>query len=279
MAEEVELTRTSPEIREQVERAENVQVVVAIAVLSGYLTILTEPDAPFQRFSFTVNVLAFVALLFLVGKLITLTLRPFYEHGWLREADRKVLPGMFVVIFAITFAIILPSAIPLPEFDYNRIIQWISQVIPGPLKATDIYILIWAIVSILVGWQYASWTAETMSQIETAAPNVRITFTSGERGETFPLTLKNPYDTEIPPEDISIDMVPSSGVSVDIPQAKKLDENVWRPRLAIPANDRLKVDIQIKRSEEAEDISDESIEIITKYLGRVQRRHVVELEG
>jgi|GEM_PF-5371416 len=279
MAEEVELSRTSPGTRKQVERAENVQVLVAIAVLSGYLTILTGPDAPFQSFSFAINVLAFVALLFLVGKLVTLSVRPFYEHTWLRAADRKLLPGTFVVMFVVTFAVILPSVIPLPGIDFDGLIQPISQAIPGPLEAADIYIGLWAILSLLVARQYASWTAETMSDLETAAPNVRISFTSGSRGQTFPLTLKNPYDEEIPPEDVRIEVEATSGVDVTIPQAKSLGEGIWRPRLAVPANDRMNVQIQITRSEGAEDISDESVEVVTKYLGRTQQKHVVELEG
>jgi hypothetical protein len=279
MAEEVELSRTSPGTRKQVERAENVQVLVAIAVLSGYLTILTDPEAPFQSFSFVINVLAFVALLFLVGKLVTLSVRPFYEHTWLRRADRKVLPGTFVVMFVVTVAVILPSVIPLPGIDFDGLIQSISQAIPGPVEATDIYIGLWAIVSLLVARQYASWTAKTMSDLETAAPNVRISFTSGSRGQTFPLTLKNPYDEEIPPEDVRIEVESTSGVGVDIPQAKSLGEGIWRPRLAVPANDRMNVQIQITRSEDAEDISDESVEVVIKYLGRTQQKHVVELEG
>lgn len=279
MAEEVELSRTPPGTRKQVERAENVQVLVAIAVLSGYLTILTDPEAPFQSFSFVINVLAFVALFFLVGKLVTLSVRPFYEHTWLREADRKVLPGTFVVMFVVTFAVILPSVIPLPGIDSDRLIQTISQAIPGPLEAADIYIGVCAIVSLLVACQYASWTAETMYDLETAAPNVRISFTSGSRGQTFPLTLKNPYDEEIPPEDVRIDVEATSGVNVDIPQAKSLGQGIWRPRLAVPANDRMNVQIQITQSEDAEDISDESVEVVTKYLGRTQQKHVVELEG
>lgn len=279
MAEEVELSRTSPSTRKQIERAENVQVLVAIAVLSGYLTILTGSDTPFSSFSFALNVLAFVALLFLAGKLVTLTLRPFYEHDWLRAADRKVLPGSFVVIFVISFAIILPSVVPPIGIDFGSLIQPISQAIPDPLKAADIYIIAWAIVSILVGRQYASWTAKTMSDLETATPNVRLTFTSGSRGQTFPLTLKNPYEEEIPPDDVRIEVEPTAGVDVDIPQAKQLGDYTWRPRLAIPPNERMEVKIQITRSEEAEDISEESVEVVTKYLGRVQQKHIVELEG
>lgn len=279
MAEEVELSRTSPEMRKQVERAENVQVLVAIAVLSGYLTILTDSNAPFQSFSFVIDVLAFVALMFLVGKLVTLSVRPFYEHSWLRKADRKALPGIFVVMFVLAFAVILPSVVPLPGINLDGVIQTILQVLSGPLEGADIYIGVWAILSLLGARQYAVWTAETMSDLETAAPNVRISFTSGSRGQTFPLELKNPYDEEIPPEDVRIEVEATSGVDVDIPQAKSLGEGIWRPRLAIPANERMNVRIQITRSEAAEDISEESVEVVTKYLGRTQQRHVVELEG
>lgn len=279
MAEEVELSRTSPGTRRQIERAENVQVLVAIAILSGYLTVLTNSNSPLQSFSFVINLLAFVAVVFLVGKLVTLSVRPFYEHSWLREADRKVLPGTFVVMFVVSFAVILPSLITIPGFDFDGLIRTISQAIPGPLEAADIYILVWAIVSILVAAQYASWTAETMSDLETAAPNVRISFTSGSQGQTFPLSIKNPYDEEIPPEDVRIEIETTSGVNVDIPLAKNLGEGVWRPRLAVPANDRMDIQIQITRSEDAEDISDELVEVVTKYLGRTQQKHVVELEG
>jgi hypothetical protein len=279
MAEEVELSRTSPETREQVERAENIQTLVAIAILSGYLTILTGGNAPFQSFSFAIKILAFVALLFLVGKLITLSVRPFYEHAWLRTADRKALPGIFVVMFVVTFAVILPSVIPLPGIDSDGFIQLISQILPDPLEAADIYIILCTTVSIVFAFQYASWTAETMSDLETAAPNVRISFTSGSRGQTFPLKLKNPDDKEIPPEDVRIEVEATSGVDVDIPQAKSLGEGIWRPRLAVPADDRMNVPIQINRSEDAEGISDESVEVVIKYLGRTQQKHVVELEG
>lgn len=279
MAEEVELSRTSPETREQVERAENVQTLVAIAILSGYLTILTGGNAPFQSFSFTIKILAFVALLFLVGKLITLSVRPFYEHTWLRAADRKALPGIFVVMFVVTFAVILPSVIPFPGIDSDGFIELISQIIPDPFEAVDIYIFFWATLSLVAASRYASWTAETMSDLETAAPNVRISFTSGPRGQTFPLGLKNPYDERIPPKDIRIEIEATSGVDVSIPQAKSLGDSIWRPRLAVPADDRMIVQIQITRSEDAENISDESVEVVVKYLGRTQQKHVVELEG
>lgn len=279
MAEEVELSRTSPGTRKQVERAENVQVLVAIAILSGYLTILTDSDTLFQSFSFVIDVLAFVTLLFLVGKLVTLSVRPFYEHTWLREADRKALPGTFVIMFVITFAVILPSVVPLPGVDFGGVIQTLSRVIPGPLEAADIYIGIWAIVSLLVARQYASWTTETMSDLETATPNVPISFTSGSRGQTFPLTLKNPYDEEILPEDVRIEVEATSGVDVNISQAESLGEGIWQPRLAVPANGRMNIRIQITRSEDADEISEESVEVVTKYLGRTQQKHIVELEG
>lgn len=279
MAEEVELSRTPPGTRERVERAENVQVLVAIAILSGYLTTFTGGETPFQSFSHIIDVLALVALLFLIGKLVTLSVRPFYEHDWLRKADRKILPGAFVIIFVVTFAILLPSILPLKWLDLEGAIESISEALPGPLGLTDIYILPWAIVSILVARQYALWTAETMSDLETAAPNVRISFTSGSRGQTFPLTLKNSYNEQIPAEDVRIEAKPTPGVDVEIPQAKTLAENTWRPRLSIPANDRLNIKVKITRSDDAKDISERSVELVVKYLGRIQQRHVVELEG
>lgn len=274
MAEEVELSRT-PSIK-QVERAENVQVLVAIAVLSGYLTIRMGSDASFHSFFFfIINILSFIALLFLAGKLVTLSVRPFYEHAWLRKADRKVLPGIFVVMFIITFAVVLPLLILLP--DIGRLIQLISQSVLGRFQA--IYTLLWSVVSLLVAYQYASLTAKTMSDLETAAPNVRISFTSGSRGQTFPLTLKNPYNEKIDPEDIQIEIETTSGVDIDIPQAKSLGEGIWQPRLAIPPNDRMNIQIQITRPENADNISNESVEVVIKYLERIQQKHVVELEG
>lgn len=279
MSEGVKLTRPSPDLRKQIERAENVQVVVAVAVLSGYLTILTEDDSLFDSFSAAIDILAFVALVFLAGKLFTLTLRPFFQHNYLAFIDQKILPGMFAFIFLITFAVILPTVLPFPDVDFDVLIDRLSQIIPSPLEAADIYIFIWAVVSLIIGWRYASLTSETMSELETAAPDVRLTFSSGERGQTFPLTLKNPYDEEIPPEDIRIEVEPSSGVEVDVPQAENISTNVWRPRLQIPADSRMNVNFKITRSDDAEEISEESIEITTKYLGRVQQRNIVELEG
>lgn len=279
MTDEVELTRPSPDTRKQIERAENVQVVVAVAVLSGYLTILTEDDSLFESFSLAIDILAFAAVLFLAGKLLTLTVRPFYQHNYLAVIDQKILPWMFVFIFLITFAVIIPAVIPLPDFDFDALIDRISQIIPGGVGAADIYILFWALVSVLIGWQYASWTSKTMSELETAAPDVRFTFSSGKGGQTFPLTLKNPYDNEISPEDIRIKVEPSAGVEVDVPQAKELGANVWRPRMAIPADSRMNMHFQITRSDDKSEISEESVEITTEYLGRVQQRHIVELEG
>lgn len=279
MVEEVRLSRTSSETKGQVERAENVQVLVAIAVLSGYLSNFTSYNAPFQSFSFVIRLLALGAFLFLVGKLLTLTVRPFYEHAWLRKIDRKVLPVLFTLVFAITAAVIIPSIILPTDIEVGKTIQEFFQLTLGPLKTVDIYICVCAIASLAFGHQYALWIAKTMSELETTAPDVPISFTSGSQGETFPLELRNPYNNEIPPEDIRIEIESTSGVDVKINQAKSLGEGIWRPRLAVPSNSRMNIKIQITRSEEAEQISDESVKITTKYLNRTKNTNIVELSG
>lgn len=279
MSDEVELTRTSGRMTHQVERAENVQVLVAIAILSGYISLPESPDALFNSFSFALNVLAFVSLLFLGGKLITLTVRPVYSHQLLKKLDRKILPGFFVFIFLMAFGVILPSVIPISGQNIASFAQELSMGFPWGFDASDTYILIWALASIPFGYLYVSKTANKMSDLETVAPDVRLSFTSGSRGETFSFDLKNPHDEKIPPEDIRIELNPSPGVDVDIPDAKHLEERIWRPRLAVPANSRLGISVQITRSDESSEISDEHVEIITKYQGQTKRKQTVDLEG
>lgn len=281
MGNEVELTREPSTTQDQIERAENVQVLVALGVISGYLSIKSGRFPSFKPFMSTADAVSVISFLFLTGKLITLTFRPYRDHWILQKADRKWLPGAFVIAFVVSFATIPPTILPLPAVDFQRVILKMPEYVPSlfALTIADAYIVVWAILSILIGWRYATWTDRTMAELETAVPNVQVSFTSGSRGRTFPLTLKNPYDEEIPARDIQIAVSPSSGVEVDIPQAKKIDDNTWRPRLAIPPREPLQIRVKITRKEGKTEIDDESVEIETSYLGRPQKRHTVDLEG
>lgn len=280
MSSTIELRSDRGEIRDQIERAENVQVLVAIAILSGYLTLNTNETTLISSFETVVDILAFSALVFLFGKLLTLTVRPFKDHKVLREADRKVFPGIFLLTFSVTFAVIVYTIMPIPNFLANFSLQWdIPKIGAGKVQPADIYIILWSLLSAKAALTYKSWTSERMSVIETTAPTVTISFTSGSRGETFPLTLENPNSESVSPEDIRLEITPSSGVEVDIPEAKELGENTWRPRLAIPGNERLEMKINITRSDEADDVSEEEVKIETFFRGKLQRKHIVELEG
>lgn len=80
-------------------RRENVQVLVAIAVIGGYASFVSSRQSVFstQLGQILSQIMVGVSGIFLLVKLATITLRPDFDHRLIEKLDEWLLPFMFVM--------------------------------------------------------------------------------------------------------------------------------------------------------------------------------------
>jgi len=215
--------------RKRLARVERIQIAIAVAVLTGYLTLQTSqqflfsgpPTAcfPDSGFHCAVSFQALYASAFLLTKLTTMTIRPVldshkYENE-LQQLDDYVLPLAYLPF-------LLGSVISGVGLLWMRNFQLPFFIV--------IYITVEAVLLYTVGRWYATQYSDTMAQIRSSSTDSTVTVTGGPSGSSTFFKIENTSDSVLSEGEVRF-IVDSDNASVDIEQAVRDDsadsDRVW----------------------------------------------------
>lgn len=261
---------------DELRRAENFQLAITTVILSTYVSLSTS-DTQIVIWdidiAFPVSMAAFI---FLIGKLGVSTLRPYYDHIWMKRVDFVLLPFFFAISFLAAISVLLLSLISLPDISLLAgIAERSISIFKQPIFMW-LYILVILVTSVLYAWR----TGTTMSVIRSGVPEIQTTFTSGESESSLPLRIENPASDSVSPQELEIEIHATEGVSVTVDGAHQIDEHIWQPLVPInPDGGAMNLDLQFTRSESVTEISEEEVTVEVRLIDDVQQRHAIKLKG
>jgi hypothetical protein len=278
MAVDIDLNTDSETTRSQIRRAENVQVAVAVAVVGGSLTLYTSHDLLGTIDPIFTAILSIISSLFLIGKVATLSLRPYIDWEVLDQFDQFVLPLSFTILFGpsaiVTIVVIISRFAPA----YDGVIG-IESLLELLTSFPNVAIIVTAIVSIVGGVLYARKTSQTMSEIQSGVPNTVNVTSSGVSNDDFEIRLNNRSDHEITPEAVEIAIESTAGLDIDVNHAEEIRDDVYQLLRPIPAETPVTVSMNVTRSESSDSISERAFDVVVRHQGNERGRHHVTFTG
>lgn len=262
---------------EEVERAENFQITVAIAVITAFFTTSAGSDTVFSNAEQALGVLSIISILYLGVKLFLIVSRPFYSHLFLDAIDYIVIPFLFAITLSSAVGVILANIIAIPSVQNTTILGIIFKKAHSLTDNTTTKV-IYLLLTFVLGIGYA-WNLGKMSILQSRVPEIEFTFPSGNSGDDLPITIKNPTDSIIRSDKIQISVSSTEGVDAKITDGKKLSEGVYEPRLPIQPNSRIQLNLNISRSDKKEEIDNEEVRILVESENRFQKKHKINLYG
>jgi hypothetical protein len=261
---------------DELRRAENFQLAITTVILSAYISLSTSDE---QIVIGDVDILfpvSMAAFIFLIGKLGVSTLRPYYDHLWIKRIDFVFLPFFFAISFLAAISVFLLSLISLPDISsLVRIAERTAIIFKRPIFI-GLYVLVLLVTSVWYAWKIGT----KMSVIRSGVPEIQTTFTSGESESSLPLRIENPTSNSVSPQDLEIEIHATEGVSVTVDGARKVNEHIWQPLVPInPDGGAMNLDLQFTRSELATEISEEQVTVEVRLKDDVQQRHAIQLTG
>lgn len=280
----------------QVRRAENIQIVVATGVLSGYITLSTKNMLPRGVIGAWMNIFALFSLIFLGIKLTVITInthttsvslgdfpsimQPVVER-WpslpfsLVDIDRIMLPVIYIFSF---WGIVL---LYMGDLLYNKVASIVDVNILGLFSNLDLsyaYIAATILVLLVAAVRFAVAYNATMTQLKTASTGGDILLASGRSGSEAEIQLRNPSTEQaISADNISMVVNKPTGVSVDIGHSRIVDEsnNEWRPIRDIPPGRTMNMSLTFTR-ERGSDANPSEITVTTRFKDEYEQVEVFE---
>jgi hypothetical protein len=147
-------------------RRENVQVLVALGVIGGYITFAAGTDEIFtnEASQTIVYFLVGVSGLFLFIKMTTVTIRPEIENYWLEIIDETIAPGMYALS---VYGLILIAGINYISVQFPDISEDILVFIQGVFL-----IILVLILSVWVSWKKTNTIIKTEEEMAVELANV-----------------------------------------------------------------------------------------------------------
>jgi hypothetical protein len=147
-------------------RRENIQVLVALGVIGGYITFAAGRDEIFANevSQIIVYFLVGVSGFFLFIKMTTVTIRPELENYWLEIIDETIAPGMYALS---VYGLILVAGI-------NYVSRWfpnISEEMLVFIQGSFLMILI-LILLVWVSWKKTNTIIKTEEEMAVELANV-----------------------------------------------------------------------------------------------------------
>lgn len=249
---------------DEISRIENIQMVIAAALISAYFTTATGSQSPFEGAELHLQILSIFSLFFLIAKIITVTIRPFSEFSIIDFFDRLFLPFTFMSSLLIGVVVIGLSIIEIEPVDLVPI---------GVHAETGLALIVIVVVSALYGW----WVNRNMASLGTSMPEHSLTVESGPAGSTLPLTLKNNTGKTLSPKEIILIVNSPDGVDVNIESARELEDDVWHPLVPLPDDSESQIGVNFSRAAGKNEVTNEEVKISVNLNGETQEIHTAKL--
>jgi hypothetical protein len=244
-------------------RVENIHVLVALAIFGAFTSgisdqFISKQLQPIFRY------IGWFSVSFLLLKLTTLSLRPIlvslndsYLKQIVQYIDDMILPVVYIVLLYSGFSIVL----------IENVVD-IQEILPdtGIIEA-----LFWVEVLFLsvIGYVYGKKMGESMS-LESSSNDHVLTFPSATSGSCLNFYIKNPSNKEIPSGDIEFKILAPEGVSIENVKPALESGNKWITSHDLPADERMKVTIEISTDESVLSSGEHDVEVITLFEDEVE---------
>lgn len=275
-------------------RVENVQVAVAVGIISAYIAALNRDVPHIDTRSQIPTAIAGLSLFFLLTKSAVISMRPVLLrngenedsgiHIFSAKIDEELLP---ILYGALMFGVVVVGVLAIlpPVVDFLTIITHSITAVNGLLRHLSVRLssverfIGFALLAIITGLLYGQRYSDNMSTINTSAPSRTVPYTGGPEGGEFHLQINNPLKEFINKEDISIVILPPEDVDISVRYAEQVAKNVWQPRIGIEPQGQIELTIEISGEGAKDELSEDVIEILTRSGGEVQQRHEITVEG
>lgn len=245
--------------RQEIQRAENIHILVALGVLSAFVALSTtrEVALPTLTCVFYSNELtcilffhALLSLLFIPLKLATITVLPFYSPKWVRNIDHKYLPMLHVFIFMGS----LPALVILAA-GYNPTHPYL---VLGYFAIEGIVLIIPAVI-------YGLKFQKKVSDLNTTATDREVIVAGSGSGDAAELHVENPTEDRIAKDEIRFTVDSPPGLTVRIGQCTPTNdsETEFKPKTGLEPGEPSILPVEIWREDTSPGISQSEIRITT----------------
>lgn len=209
--------------KQRAARVERVQIVVALAIVTVFVSLYTSGslELPARASTCVVGLSgypcalggqALLASLFLLIKTVTMTSRPILDYDFIDRIDDYWLPAFYIplLLFSVIagFGVIFLQNAAMPGF-------------------TVIYIIGEVLVLFTLGRRYARNYEEKMGRIYASSPNNEVSVTRGPRAESVEFYITNEEPQDLERGDIQFTVEAADGVSINFTSAYRIEEDKW----------------------------------------------------
>lgn len=260
--------------RRKFARIERVQIAVALAILTGYLSlnaanIISFPNELRQGiklldFELISLVQAIFAGMFLFVKTLTMTVRPIWDPSPIKWIDTVALTAIYIPLLICSSGAVL-GVITYPQVQ----IPW----------GTAIYITIEAVLLLTVGCWYAQRYKTTMEELFTRTPDELVTATRGPRQEVTGFYFENTTEEPIKEGDLKFKVIPPKEISVELGQCypEKGSENIWIYASDLDVGDERRIPVHLDATNRDGKLKRDSMEISTIIGGESVNTDIIEI--
>ncbi|WP_152418141.1 MULTISPECIES: hypothetical protein [unclassified Haloferax] len=275
---EIKVELTNKLDSEDLKRIENIQLATATLILSGYIATLNKNIQLITEYETYIRLFVLLSSLFLLLKIISTTLSPFIDRDIIEILDKIILPFTFMFVISGGALIIILSWLPQIILNFISPITIIMPKVVSGLQSTMFNIgllLLSAIASVC----YAYKAATKMSALNSKVPDVEFTLTSGGSGDQIPIRITNNTSSPISKSDIKLRAIAGAELELDIEGAKRLEENIWEPRLGLMPGKSSNLNLSISKSDSDRSITEREAIVEILFHGDVEQTHHIRLKG
>lgn len=263
--------------RDRIARVERIQLAVALAVMTGYLTIYTYSGVKFagsartcltgpSGFHCAASLQALYAGTFLTIKLTTMSIRPVYsgKHECIRLIDDYVLTASYIPL--VPFSLLAGyGVLTAPEWEF--------------MLFTEIYMGVELVLIYALGTSYARDYKSTMDQLRTSTTSNTVSIASNSHDDITRMNITNDTGDILSEGEIRFIVDSPSDIETRLEQTYPVDGDTLVYAHDLGPESSINIPVHVGMNETESNLEEESIHIYVQIDGNIEAEEIIGVYG